>query len=64
MKPNLKALVVILTPVLAQSQSIERQVYVSSGNFVENSIGSLSYTIGEPVIVLGTDGSKSLLQGF
>ncbi len=64
MKLNVTVVIFFVFPLLAHSQSIERQVVASTGNFVQNTEGSLSFTIGEPTIVLGTDGSKSLLQGF
>ena len=64
MKRVINLSLMLLLPVLLSSQTIERQVTSSAGNFVQNSTGSLAYTVGEPTIVLGTDGIKSLLQGF
>ena len=64
MKLFFKILLIFVFPILVHSQSIERQVVSSTGNFVSNTVGSLSYTVGEATIVLGTDGTKSLLQGF
>ncbi len=64
MKLCVNALIFFLFPILAQSQSIERQVLASVGNFVENSTASLSYTVGEPVIILGSNGLNALTQGF
>ncbi len=64
MKRLINLFLMILSPLFMQSQSIERQVTASAGNYIQNPIGSLTYTVGEPIIVLGTDGTKSLLQGF
>jgi Secretion system C-terminal sorting domain len=64
MKLFVNALLLFLLPILAQSQSIDRQVLASSGNFVENSTASLSYTVGESVIILGSNGSNVLTQGY
>ncbi len=60
----LKTLLILLFPIIVYSQSIERQVISSVGNYVENINGSLSYTIGEPVMILGSNGSNALTQGF
>ncbi len=46
------------------AQSLEREVVASSGDFVQNAQGSLSYTVGESVIVLGNNGLSFLTQGF
>lgn len=64
MKRFVKTLLIFLFPFMAYSQSIERQNTSSTGDFVQNAAGSLSYTIGESIIVLGNDGAQTLLQGF
>ena len=64
MKLNVIALIFFGFPVLAHSQSIERQVVASTGNFVQNTEGSLSFTIGEPTVVLGNSANSFVLQGF
>lgn len=46
------------------AQSLEREVVASSGDFVQNTEGSLSYTLGESIIVLGNNGVNFLTQGF
>ena len=54
----------LFLPFYAQSQSIEREVVASTGDFVQNTEGSLSFTVGESVIVLGNSGTYFLTQGF
>ncbi len=64
MKLYVKTIFIVLLPFCANSQSIERQVVASSGNFVQNIEGSLSFTVGESTIQLGADGVNILTQGF
>jgi hypothetical protein len=45
------------------SQSIQNEVVASGGNYFENSSGSISFTIGEPVIETLENGNI-LTQGF
>ena len=64
MKLYVKTILIFLLPISAQSQSIERQTVSSTGNFAQNTVGSLSFTVGEPTIVLGSSSTSLLLQGF
>lgn len=64
MKQCVKTILIFLLPISVKSQSIERQVLSSTGNFAQNTVGSLSFTVGEPVIVLGSSSTSLLLQGF
>ena len=59
-----KTILLFLLPYAAKSQSIERQTVSSTGNFTHNTVGSLSFTVGEPTIVLGSSATSLLLQGF
>lgn len=64
MKLYIKTILIFLLPFAAQSQSIERQTVSSTGHFAQNTLGSLSFTVGEPTIVLGSSSTSLLLQGF
>ncbi len=46
------------------AQSLEREVIASSGDYIENGFGSLSFTVGEATIQLAMDGTHILTQGF
>ena len=59
-----KTFLIILLPFSVKSQSIERQVIASTGNFAQNTEGSLAFTVGEPTIVLGSSATNFLTQGF
>jgi hypothetical protein len=41
-----------------------QEVVSSAGSYVETTSGSLSWTVGEPVIETITDGTNTLTQGF
>lgn len=53
-------LLLILIPVVSFSQ----EVISSQGDSYSNASGSVDFTIGEVVIVTGTDGNNDLTQGF
>jgi len=62
MKPNLLLLLVLgMYGTVLQAQ---QQVVATSGNTAKNSSGSVSWTLGEPVIVTLTANNKVLSQGF
>jgi len=46
------------------SQSIDRDVYSTSGSYIVNSGIAISYNIGEPIVFTGTGASSILTQGF
>lgn len=50
--------------VQVYSQSLDNQVIASSGAHLEKPNGSLSETIGEPIIEFYSQGDKMLTQGF
>jgi len=45
-------------------QTPQHQVISSSGKYFENSSGSISFTLGEPVIMTLSQGDNILTQGF
>ncbi|MBL7817128.1 MAG: T9SS type A sorting domain-containing protein [Saprospiraceae bacterium] len=60
-----KTFLIVCLPFFVYSQSIERQVITTSaGSFVQTSTASLSYSVGEPIIVTGSSNTSFLLQGF
>ncbi len=64
MKNLLILLALIIFSNTMSAQSLEREVIASSGDYVQNAQGSLSYTVAESVIILGNDGANFLTQGF
>ncbi len=60
MKPYLLILLIILCAISVQAQ----EVLTTAGSYGETTSGSLSWTIGEPVIETITDGTNTLTQGF
>ena len=46
------------------AQIIERNLISSSGGFIQNSQGSISFSIGEPAIISIQNGQNTLTQGF
>lgn len=57
-------LFLIIAPVIAFSQSLDRQVIGSAGDYSTATGISLSFTVGEAVIETTTSGSIILTQGF
>lgn len=55
---------ILLLHFTVWSQSIERHIISTTGGFTQNNIGSLSFTVGEPVVILGANGSEIITQGF
>lgn len=55
---------IILTPVIVYSQTVERQVIASAGNFASAGGYSHSYTVGETVVFTGTSSTLKITQGF
>ena len=49
---------------LLQAQSISRQLVATAGGVATGSTGSISFSIGEPVIGTVTGGGFTLTQGF
>lgn len=41
-----------------------QEVVSTQGNSYSNGVGSIDYTIGEVVIITGTDGTNDITQGF
>jgi hypothetical protein len=64
MKQAFNILLFTLLPFLISAQSLKPKVVASAGGLMEGSNGSLSTTIGEPVIGTFTGGSHYLTQGF
>jgi len=60
MKPYLLILLIALCATFLQAQ----EVVTTAGSYGETSSGSLSWTVGEPVIETITDGTNTLTQGF
>lgn len=54
----------IFSIILSTGFSFGQQVVSTQGDVYQNSSGSISFTIGEPVVAHVSDGSNSLLQGF
>jgi hypothetical protein len=59
-----KLLLFSLLPTLATAQSIDRHVAASSGNEYSTSVGSMAYTIGEPLTNTLVGGTATFTQGF
>ena len=60
MKHYLLILLIALCATFLQAQ----EVVTTAGSYGETTSGSLSWTIGEPVIETITDGTNTLTQGF
>ena len=56
--------VLLALPALATAQSIDRHVAASSGNEYSTSVGSMAYTIGEPLTNTLVGGTATFTQGF
>ncbi len=50
--------------VLLTSNLLSQQVIATQGNSSSNSTATLDYTIGEVVIMTGTDNQNHITQGF
>lgn len=50
--------------LLISSNLISQEVIATQGNSTSNSVATLDYTIGEVVILTGTDGKNDVTQGF
>ncbi len=55
---------ILICPLMALAQSIERDVVASGGAYQSSANMSLSYTVGEPVIETKSTSSLVLTQGF
>ena len=61
----MKAINCILIAIFLSASTIQAQeVIATAGSHGETTSGSLSWTIGEPLIETITDGTKTLTQGF
>ncbi len=60
----LSLLVCLMAAAATQGQTLSNKVVASGGNFSSASWGSLSSTLGEPVITTATATGLSLTQGF
>ena len=57
-------IVFLALPTWATAQSIDRHVAASSGNEYNTSVGSMAYTIGEPLTNTLVGGTATFTQGF
>lgn len=64
MKKLFSALWLLLFFTLAHSQSLEKQVFGSSGTALENTNNQLNFTIGESLVSNLTSASNTIEQGF
>lgn len=64
MKKQLALLMLLLIFGVAHSQSIEKQVFASSGNELLNANNQLNFTIGESLVRTVSSSSNSVEQGF
>ena len=64
MKISLFVLFFFIISKTMTAQSLEREVIASTGDYIENSYGFLSFTVGEATIQLAMDGTHILTQGF
>jgi hypothetical protein len=64
MKKQILLIASVCCSLASQAQSLSPQVVASAGNYVSSAAGSLSYTIGEPVVTTVSGGSNILTQGF
>jgi hypothetical protein len=60
----MKTLKILILVLAFSSIGFAQEVISSSGNFEQNSNGSLSYTIGEPVTETFSTNNNTLTQGF
>ena len=51
-------------PVVGMAQTIDRHVAASGGNEYSTSVGSITYTIGEPLTNTLVGGTATFTQGF
>lgn len=54
----------LLFSIISFAQSTAGEVIANGGEFYENGNGSLSWTLGEPVIETISNGTNTLTQGF
>ncbi len=64
MKKLFFLLLSLITVFSVHSQSIEREIIASDGDFQQNSSGSVSFTIGETVVETFANAQNTLTQGF
>ena len=57
-------LVNIILTVLLYNYTFAQQIIASGGDYYQNSNGSVTYTIGEPIIETYSNVSNTLTQGF
>ena len=57
-------LIVFISSSFLISNIISQEVIATQGNSTSNSVATLDYTIGEVVILTGTDGKNDVTQGF
>lgn len=55
---------ILVALLLVFGSANAQEVISSQGDYYSNANGSISFTIGETVIVTATDGSNDLTQGF
>jgi len=60
----MKTQLLVLCTLLFSFGLHAQEVISSQGESYSNSSGSIDFTVGEPVIFTGTDGSNSITQGF
>ena len=61
---TIASIFILICPLMALAQSIERDVVASGGAYETSANMSLSYTVGEPVIETKSTSSIVLTQGF
>lgn len=49
---------------LSEAQTLKPDIIATSGDYYSNTTGSLSWTMGEPIIETYADGNNILTQGF
>ena len=63
-KPKIFWILVLLCPFLNSAGVLSQEVIATGGEFNKNNHGSISYTIGEPVIETFSGTTGSITQGF
>ena len=64
MTMTITRLIVFISSSFLISNIISQEVIATQGNSTSNSVATLDYTIGEVVILTGTDGKNDVTQGF
>jgi len=64
MTMTMTRLIVFISSSFLISNIISQEVIATQGNSTSNSVATLDYTIGEVVILTGTDGKNDVTQGF